>query len=158
MAKTCISFISNCSSKMCIRASHHAPKLFLLVIGIKFHLIDRRCRFKLRYEIVPDLGGHIAYANGTDFPRFFCLLHCFPCAWHIAIGLMDHCLLYTSDKPIMHGLTRTVGPMQLAKDICEAMSVLCTAGQPCTVVSGVMLGASGPQTMAGAYTLSLIHI
>lgn len=57
------------------------------------------------------------------------------------------------DKPIMHGLTCTVGPMQLAKDICEAMEVLCTAGQPCTVVSGVMLGASGPQTMAGAYTI-----
>ena len=57
------------------------------------------------------------------------------------------------DKPIMHGLTCTVGPMQLAKDICEAMAVLCKAGQPCTVVSGVMLGASGPQTMAGAYTI-----
>ncbi|HMM07065.1 MAG TPA: trimethylamine methyltransferase family protein [Clostridiales bacterium] len=57
------------------------------------------------------------------------------------------------DKPIMHALTCTVGPMQLAKDICEAMDVLCTAGQPCTVVSGVMLGASGPQTMAGAYTI-----
>ena len=57
------------------------------------------------------------------------------------------------DKPIMHGLTCTVGPMQLAEDICEAMYVLCKAGQPCTVVSGVMLGASGPQTMAGAYTI-----
>ncbi len=57
------------------------------------------------------------------------------------------------DKPIMHGLTCTVGPMQLAKDICEAMEVLCKAGQPTTIVSGVMLGASGPQTMAGAYTI-----
>ena len=57
------------------------------------------------------------------------------------------------DRPIMHGLTCTVGPMQLAKDICEAMEVLCKAGQPTTIVSGVMLGASGPQTMAGAYTI-----
>jgi trimethylamine--corrinoid protein Co-methyltransferase len=57
------------------------------------------------------------------------------------------------DKPIMMGLTCTVGPMQLAKEICEAVTVLSKAGQPCVFVSGVMLGASGPQTMAGAYTI-----
>lgn len=67
--------------------------------------------------------------------------------------MQDFYGIYDYDKPIMHGMTCTVGPMQMAREMCEAMSVLCSAGQPCTVVSGVMLGASGPQTMAGAYTI-----
>ncbi len=68
-------------------------------------------------------------------------------------AMQDFYGIYDTDRPIMMGLTCTVGPMQLAKDICEAVSVYSKAGQPCVFVSGVMLGASGPQTMAGAYTI-----
>jgi trimethylamine--corrinoid protein Co-methyltransferase len=57
------------------------------------------------------------------------------------------------DKPIAVGMACTVGPMQMAADICEAISVLSAANQPMLLVSGVMLGASGPQSMAGAYTI-----
>lgn len=57
------------------------------------------------------------------------------------------------DKTITVGMACTVGPMQLARDMCEAISVLSAANQAVLAVSGVMLGASGPQTMAGAYTI-----
>ena len=59
----------------------------------------------------------------------------------------------TTDKTILTGMACTVGPMQMAQDMCEAVKVLSAAGQAMLFVSGVTLGASGPQTMAGAYTL-----
>ncbi|MEA4966428.1 MAG: trimethylamine methyltransferase family protein [Oscillospiraceae bacterium] len=57
------------------------------------------------------------------------------------------------DKTITVGMACTVGPMQLARDMCDAISVLSKENQAILVVSGVMLGASGPQTMAGAFTI-----
>ncbi|MDR0621844.1 MAG: trimethylamine methyltransferase family protein [Deltaproteobacteria bacterium] len=57
------------------------------------------------------------------------------------------------DKPVALGMACTAGPMQMATDMCEAIAVLSAANQPMLIVSGVTLGASGPQTMAGAYTI-----
>lgn len=59
----------------------------------------------------------------------------------------------TKEKTILTGMACTVGPMQMAEDMCEAVKVLSAANQAVLFVSGVTLGASGPQTMAGAYTI-----
>ena len=57
------------------------------------------------------------------------------------------------DKTILTGMACTVGPMQMAREMCEAVKVLSAANQCILFVSGVTPGASGPQPMAAAYTL-----
>lgn len=57
------------------------------------------------------------------------------------------------DKVITTGLIATMGPMQMSYDMCEAVMAYAEFGQALIMTSGVMVGGSGPQTMAGSYVL-----
>ena len=75
--------------KLCIRFCHQRTDLFLLEQRVEFHLIDSRLCREVRNKLLPDRRRHIADADGSQRPFRLCLLHSFPGAGHVAIGLVN---------------------------------------------------------------------
>jgi len=92
---------------------HDGSDFFLLVVGVKFDLVDRRYRIELGYEGVPDFWRHVADTDGANLTglfRFF-LSQPFPDLFHYS--------LY--QKFIIHGRL----PDNLSKRKSAYISAIC---------------------------------
>ena len=68
---------------------HHRPQFPLLEKGVELHLVDGGLHGELGDKGVPDFGGHVAHANGVEFPGGFGLLRGLPGAGDVAVGLVN---------------------------------------------------------------------